>query len=101
MSNDERQLGDAGELFPVTIGYMQIRMADTAGFHLDQDFAFVGLGTFDFLNHEWLFQFVQDCCFHGFLLMSCGLERTFSTLRTRPRGSGADSANVSFTTFLI
>src|SRR6478672_6721772 len=101
MSNNERQLGNPAELYPVTFSNMQIRVANAAGLHFDQDFSLAGLGTFNFLNHEWRLQFVQDCCFHWFLLISCGLGRTFSARRTRPRGSGATSANISSTTFLI
>src|SRR3954469_292460 len=42
MPHDERQLGDTGELFPVAFSNVQIRMANAAGFHFDQHFAFAG-----------------------------------------------------------
>ncbi|PYX73565.1 MAG: hypothetical protein DMG78_08635 [Acidobacteria bacterium] len=47
------------ELRPVSIGDVDIRMANTAGFHTDQDFASSGLRLADFFYHERLLEFMQ------------------------------------------
>src|SRR5215831_3518385 len=55
VSGDERNFCDPAKLLPIAFNDMQVRMADTAGFHLDQDFAFAGNRTLDFLNHQEIF----------------------------------------------
>src|SRR5579859_6607558 len=101
MSHDKGQFGNAGELYPVALGNVQVRMADATSFHLDQNFVLAGDGALDFLNHHGLFQFMQDCGLHWFLLRSCGAGRFFPELRAARRITGSLAGSDSATTFLI
>jgi hypothetical protein len=64
MPEDERLLHDAPQLLPISIGHVQIRMADAAGFHFDENFAGAGLGPRDILDHERFLEFVEDRSLH-------------------------------------
>ncbi len=64
MPQDERSFHDAIKLFPIPIGQMEIGMADSARFHLDEHVVGAGLGPRDFLDRKRLLEFVQDGSFH-------------------------------------
>src|ERR1041385_3078462 len=101
VSGDEWNFCDPAELLPIAFDDVQVRMADTTGFHLDQDFAFAGDGPLDLFNHQGLLYFVQDCGLHRFLLRSCGADRSFPELLAARRGRGSLAGSDSATTFLI
>jgi hypothetical protein len=56
-------------LLPIPIGQMEIGMADSARFHLDEYVVGAGRGPRDFLDHERLLEFVQDGGFHPLFLI--------------------------------
>lgn len=64
VSEDQWFFGDGNELWPITVGHVQIRMADAASLHLDQHLICVWLGPRDFFDGQGFFEFVQDGCLH-------------------------------------
>src|SRR5580692_8543008 len=60
VAENQRSLHDSRQLCPISISYVQVGMAGTAGFHLDQNFIRLWMRPFDFLDREPLFEFAQD-----------------------------------------
>jgi hypothetical protein len=67
VTEDQRSLCDRGELRPIPIGKVQVRVADAARLDLDQNLVRAELGPRNFFEHERLFEFVQDCGLHAHL----------------------------------
>src|SRR5580704_4479442 len=57
VAENQRSLHDSRQLCPISISYVQVGMAGTAGFHLDQNFIRLWMRPFDFLDREPLFEF--------------------------------------------
>jgi hypothetical protein len=57
---DQRALHDLRELGPIAIRNVYVGMAHTAGFHLNQNFTRIRLGTLDIFKGERLFEIVED-----------------------------------------
>src|SRR5450432_4032926 len=57
MSQDQRLFCDAGKLFPVTLGDMQVRVADAAGFHLNKDVSCFKRGSGNIFYYQGGFGF--------------------------------------------
>src|SRR6202050_1824508 len=64
VAENQRSLHDSRELCPISISHVQVGMAGTAGFHLDQNFMCFVMRALHFLDRERLLQTVQDSCFH-------------------------------------
>src|ERR1700757_4143347 len=64
VTENQRSLHDSRQLCPISISHVQVGMAGTTGFHLDQNFICFGMRAFHFLNRERLLEIVQDSCFH-------------------------------------
>src|SRR6266436_3910787 len=64
VAEDERSLHDCRQLTPISIGYMQVGMAHSAGFHFDQDIAGLQLRSRDFFEYQGLLEVMQDGGLH-------------------------------------
>jgi hypothetical protein len=64
VAENQRSLHDSRQLCPISISHVQVGMAGTTGFHLDQNFICFGMRPFDFLDREPLFEVAQDRSFH-------------------------------------
>ena len=74
MSENQRVLDDLRKLRPIAIGNVQIRVANTARLHLDQNFVRAGLGAFDVFDFEGLLEVVKDGGSHSHpLVRDCWL----------------------------
>jgi hypothetical protein len=65
VSENERFFDDGGELRPVTVGDMDIRVANSTSFHSHQNLSSRRLGVGCPLNDEWLLEFVEYSSLHG------------------------------------
>jgi hypothetical protein len=65
VAEDQWCFDDFCELCPVSIGNVQIGMADTTGFNPYQDFTGFGPWLADFLDCERLLEFAQDGSLHA------------------------------------
>jgi hypothetical protein len=59
---NQRTLDQFCKCRPVSADKMQIRMTDSAGIYLNQNFAFLRNRTRDFFYHQRLAEFVKYCC---------------------------------------
>src|ERR1700674_5136717 len=64
VAENQRFLHDSRQLCPISIRHVQVGMAGTTGFHLDQNFICFGMRAFHFLDLERLLEIVQDSGFH-------------------------------------
>jgi hypothetical protein len=62
MSWNKGALDEFGKRRPVSADEMQIRMADSAGSHLQKDFTFLRNRTGNVFEYERLAKFVKNCC---------------------------------------
>jgi hypothetical protein len=67
VTEDQRSLCDRGELRPIPIGKVQVRVADAASLDLDENLVRVEFRPRNLFEHERLFEFVQDCGLHAHL----------------------------------
>src|SRR5260370_38491359 len=65
--------GDGNDLGPITIGHVQVRMADAASLDLDQHLMRSGRGPSDLFDTPLFFEFVQDGGLHPVPLNSLGV----------------------------
>ena len=64
MSRDQWHFRDRKELRPVSIDYMQIRMAEAASLNLNEHLVRFQQRTRDILEHQSFFEFVQNSGLH-------------------------------------
>src|SRR5579863_7683148 len=64
VAENQRSLHDSRQLCPISISHVQVGMAGTTGFHVDQNFIYFGMRAFHFLDRERLLEIVQDSGFH-------------------------------------
>src|ERR1022692_1113117 len=64
VAENQRSLHDFRQLCPIPIRHVQVGMACSTGFHLDQNFVSFGMRPFDFLDRERLLEIVQDSGLH-------------------------------------
>src|SRR5580700_6545286 len=64
MPEDERFLDDPSQLRPIAIRHVQIGVAHSANFNLDQNFAFCGLGKRNILNCKRSLEVAKHSSFH-------------------------------------
>src|SRR5580700_3749669 len=64
VAENQRSLHDSRQLCPISIRHVQVGMAGSTGFHLDQNFICFGMRAFHFLDRERLLEIVQDSGFH-------------------------------------
>jgi len=74
---NQRPLSDTGELRPIAVGYVEIRMTNATGFQSDQDFSSLQHRTRNILKYKRLFEFVEDGGLHRFT--SLGTKRVRQT----------------------
>jgi hypothetical protein len=60
VTQDQRLFDDSGQLHPVAVGHMQVRMTNPAGFDFDQYLIGVGLGPRNLFDGEGRLEFVED-----------------------------------------
>src|SRR5215469_4813679 len=90
MPEDYRLLGDGRELRPVAVGNMQIRMADSAGFHPNENLVRFWYRARNVLKGEGHLELMQDSGFQFIYLCSaqsvktCGKPGTHRAFRRYP-----------------
>ena len=92
--------GDEGGLRlhrPVALSRVQVRVADAAGFGLDQDLAGTWAGDIHFPHHEWLAEFDDDRSLHflGHVYDSLYWFGQAAALVTSPRTASIICANTA------
>src|ERR1700675_1883645 len=76
VAENQRSLHDSRQLCPISSGQVQVGMAGTTGFNLDQNFICFGKRAFHFLDRERLLEIVQDSGFHLALALQERGEQT-------------------------
>jgi hypothetical protein len=71
---DQGFLRDRNELRPIPIRHMQVRVADAARFHLDQNIVYSRLWLIDLFYAQRRFEFAQDGGFHRVNLNESGMR---------------------------
>jgi hypothetical protein len=78
VAENQRSLHDSRQLCPISISQVQVGMAGTTGFHLDQNFTGFGMRAFHFLDRERLLEIVQDSGLQLLASSSFGMQRRIS-----------------------
>src|SRR6516225_2006180 len=61
---NQRPFNDSGELRPIAVSHMHVRMAGAARIHLNQNFVAVGSWAIDVLERQRFSELAQDGGFH-------------------------------------
>jgi hypothetical protein len=64
MAENQWPLHNSGELRPISVRDVKVRMAGTAGFYADQDFVRSGDRAVDLLHRERFLELAQDSGLH-------------------------------------
>lgn len=68
VAENERSLHDPYQLFPIPVSNVDVGVASTTGFYLDQNFIRCGTRPWNVLDRQLFFEIVQDSGFHSFAL---------------------------------
>ncbi|MGA7424981.1 MAG: hypothetical protein WBW77_20020, partial [Candidatus Sulfotelmatobacter sp.] len=64
MSKDERLLDNPSQLRPIAIRHVQIGVAYSANFNLNQNFTLRGFGKRNIFNYKWSLEVAKHSSFH-------------------------------------